>query len=119
MAFATFTPPGGVSFSTGTSESRKPRVLTAGFGDGYVQRTADGRNADLAELNVRFDVLYQSEAETIFQFFRSKGGYIPFKFTLPGEASPRKWIASEFTRVWDGATIVAVAAVWKEVVDPE
>jgi phage-related protein len=119
MAFETFVPPVGVTFSPGTSEARKPRVLTAGFGDGYEQRTGDGINADLAELSVRFDILTPEEGSQILSFFQSKKGYIPFKYTLPGEATSQKWIAIEYDRVWEGASILAISATWREVADPE
>lgn len=119
MAFEKLTLPPGVSFSAGSSQSNKPRVLASEFGDGYVQRVADGLNSDLSTLSVRFDVLRHAEGETIVSFFSSKRGAIPFKFAIPGEIALRKWIAPEWSRDWQGGEIVAVNASWQEVADPE
>ncbi len=119
MAFQTFTPPVGSSFSVGSSESREPRFLAAQFGDGYVQRAGDGLNADAGELSLSWNVLLWSEAKTILDFFASKKGYVPFKFKLPGEAVTRKWICTKWNRSWSENRTVDVSATWKEVFDPE
>lgn len=119
MAFQTFIPPVGASFSTGTSESREPRVLAAQFGDGYTQRAGDGINANPGELSPSWNVLLEGEAQAILNFFASHKGYIPFKFKLPGEATARKWICTKWNRTWATNRTVDVTATWKEVFDPD
>jgi len=119
MAFDTFISPTGGKFSVGSSETRRPRILSAGFGDGYAQEAGDGLNSDLSEMRVSWDLLTPDEAQPIMEFFKAHKGYIPFKFTLPGEAIARKWKATEYTRTWTDQNAVSVSATWKEAVDPE
>lgn len=119
MAFATFVPPYGAStkFEAGAVEDHEPRVLTAGFGDGYEQRTPDGINTDLATVSPSWPALTWGQGQTIVDFFAARKGVTPFYFTMPGESTPRKWIAKKWSRRFDTDQLVTISAQWKEVVD--
>lgn len=120
MALATFTPPAaaGAYFNEGSEESHKPRVLSAGFGDGYAQEGADGLNADLLDLTPSWRNLTTTESTAVMSFFAVRKGYIPFLFTLPGESTARKFKATEWRRTWNAAGLADVSAVWKELAYP-
>lgn len=118
MAYPTFTPPGPVNVSPGSAVSFKPRVNRASFGDGYSQRSGDGINTNPAKFEVSFSVLANAEANTVLAFFEGKKGYLPFMFTLPGEDSPRQWIAPEWRRTYTGKNITDITASLEETFDP-
>lgn len=65
------------------ASTRRPRVLTTRFGDGYEQRAADGIHADLQTWALPFDAVPTEEAEAIEAFLVSKGGVIPFTWVPP------------------------------------
>jgi len=113
-----FSPPQAVSVSPGTSVEFKPRVRRAPFGDGYAQRTGDGLNALSRKVEASFEVLTTAEAGAILSFFEERAGYKPFMWTLPGEASPRQWIAPTWRRVYSGNTITDITATFEETFDP-
>ncbi|QIG76831.1 minor tail protein M [Rhizobium phage RHph_Y1_11] len=121
MTFPTFVPPFGTNtkFAPGTSEDHTPSILVNNFGDGYVQRTPDGLNHDLARLSPKFEVMTYAEAETIMAFFKARKGTEPFWFQLPGAASPQKWVCTSWSRSWDGEVTQSVTANFQEVVDAE
>lgn len=117
MALSTFIPPSssGSYFNDGTQEAHKPRVLTAGFGDGYAQELADGLNTDLMELTPSWRNVPEDAANTTLAFFKARAGFFPFLFTLPGESSPRKFKCTEWSRTFLAAGGCDVMAIWKEV----
>jgi phage-related protein len=119
MAFETFTPPAGYKFSQGTVESHSPKILTASFGNGYSQEAGDGLNGDPAEVKGVWNVLTWAEGQTIMDFFKSKKGYIPFKFTLPGETKARVWKCKQWSRTWNTHMTVDISATLTEAFDPE
>lgn len=118
MPFPTFTPPSGVSLSPGSATTHEPRVLRADFGDGYVQRTGDGLNALSRKLEATFQALTNTEADAILSFFEDRKGYLPFLWTLPGEATPRQWIAKSWRRTFSGKGIAEITAGLEETFDP-
>lgn len=117
MPFPTFVPPN-VSISPGSNVAYEPRVRMASFGDGYKQRSGDGLNALGLKLEANFNVLTASEAEEILDFFAGQKGYLPFMWTMPGEASPRQWIATSWRRSYTGKDTSDIAASFEEVFDP-
>lgn len=119
MVFPTFVPPASGTFSTGATEDHEPRVLTAKFGDGYVQEAGDGLNADLMKMSVSWEALTPEEGQTVMDFFADLGGYRPFKFTLPGEGVPRKFKCRKWSRRFSSFQVVDISASWEEVANPE
>lgn len=71
--------------------AERPRVLEAKFGDGYVQRAADG----IHHIERTFEAVWRgiplADLDTLVAFFRERGGVEAFEFTLPGETAARLW----------------------------
>ena len=118
MAYELFTPPGEVSVSPGSSVSFEPRVNRADFGDGYSQRSGDGLNGNPAAFEAVFTVLFESEVNAITGFFAAKKGYTPFLWTMPGESTPRQWIATKWRVTYTGKMTRDVIASFEENFDP-
>ncbi len=117
--YATFTPPGVVNISPGSSLQYKPRVNQAPFGDGYGQRSGDGLNANPARCNAAFRVLKKSEADSICDFFAARKGYIPFMWTPPNEATAKQWIAVEWEKTYvESTAIYDVTATFEQTFNP-
>lgn len=66
-------------------------VLEANFGDGYIQSSADGLNSVKDTWNLTWLNEDMDEANTIIAFLKERGGWDPFYWTAPGEASPTLW----------------------------
>jgi phage-related protein len=85
----------------------KPRVLTAQYGGGYRQDSADGINNILETWNLVFNPVSLTEAQQIADFVRGQGGYQKFNWTPPTpSATPRVYICQniDWTHV-GGATM--------------
>lgn len=118
MVYPLFTPPGIVGISPGSTKATKPRVLRNDFGDGYSQRIGDGLNQINRKVDIKFSVLVKSEADDIESFFEERAGYKPFRWTLPGEDTERKWIAPEWQRTYTGRLTYDISVTFEEVFDP-
>ena len=75
--------------------SHKPRVLSIQYGDGYMQRTADGLNADLPTWNVQFTQL-PATAAAIMAFLITQAGVTAFQWQSPEDASPQLYICRDY-----------------------
>lgn len=105
--------------SPGTTTSYKPRALAAQFGDGYMQRLADGINTNLLQMSLSIDSLTRAEAKTISDFFSTQLGVIPFWFNTPHDGVAKKWICPEWQVSEAGsASNISVTATLVEVIDP-
>jgi phage-related protein len=80
----------------GASETVRPRVLTASFGDGYQQRVADGINFKPRQWSLNFSSK-QARIDEIRAFINARAGVESFDWTPP-RGEPGKWIAQE----WQG-----------------
>ncbi len=58
----------------------QPRVLTAQFGDGYSQESADGLNALLQVWTLKFDDIYAHDARAIRDFLVARKGVEKFQY---------------------------------------
>ena len=117
MAYPTFTPPGNV-IAPGSSASFKPRVRRADFGDGYSQRSGDGLNANPVVFEATITVLFAHEVEEITTFLAGRKGYLPFMWTMPGESSPRQWIATDWRLTFTGKVTRDIVITLEENFDP-
>ena len=81
----------------GTSGSKKPRLLTVKFGDGFKQDTGDGLNATERSFTIVWDPIQANDADTIEAFLAAHIG-VPFYYTQPREIAPRTWIATGYQR---------------------
>jgi phage-related protein len=115
MPLETFTPALEPTYQTSTGE--KPRVLRAEFGDGYSQRTIDGLNSLKVEGTLNFDGLTVEQADDIIDFCRARNGSEAFYFTLPREDDPRKFICTDWKRVYQAPLHDGVIMTIEEVFD--
>jgi len=64
-----------------------PRVRSATFGDGYIQRIADGLNSLNEVFTVNLTNKPKATADDIIKFFEDKKAVTSFSFTFPDENS--------------------------------
>ena len=103
---------------TPSTTNEQPRILTAAFNDGYEQRAEDGLNANLINYGVSWTRISVAEKDVLVTFFRNQKGAIPFWYTIPGESTPRKFIASRWdTSAISGLIWWTVVAQFREVPD--
>lgn len=62
---------------------RKPRVLSAQFGDGYGQDSPDGLNANLQTWELTFEDIYKHDGIAIDEFLTARKGAEAFEWTTP------------------------------------
>ena len=93
MTYPTFNP----SLQPETANiTEKVRENTNEFGDGYAQSVKDGINAVYVEsMELSWPVLTYAQGVEIRNFFAQNAGGT-FLWTLPGEATTRKWRCSEW-----------------------
>ena len=82
------------SFSS--SESSKPRVSSARFGDGYEQRIRMGNQTDPKKWQLEFNNRTNLERDEIRAFLESRGGAEAFNWTTPWGQTDRKWVCEEW-----------------------
>lgn len=92
-------------------------MRNAGFGDGYVQRAADGLNTKLVSWDLVWSALATANADTIEAFFDGLLGYQAFLYTVSGD-SQRKYTASGFTRVQAQGRADSISVTITQVFDP-
>ena len=75
-----------------------PRVLAVRFGDGYTQRTPDGINNNLLNLDLTFENRSEKEATAIAHFLNVRRGAEAFAYTPPSPYATQKlFICKSFT----------------------
>jgi phage-related protein len=86
--------------SYGSSSSVQPRINLTRFGDGYVQRGANGINIFPEKWNVSFDMLTDADALGIEEKLKeAAGGTLLWKPPPVSEGDPyRKWICIKWDR---------------------
>lgn len=112
MALPIFTPP--VLPSAGLANEPKINLFKAEFGDGYTQASPAGLNhiRDTAEL--KFELLTSLQAAGLVAFLRERGGYKPFLWTLPDEATPKRWICAKWKHVRDEEGRSTITATFEQ-----
>lgn len=109
MADFTWTP------SRGFTAETTARVREAKFGDGYVQRVAEGIN----NVNQTWNLQFQSNAvETIAAieaFLISKGGYQAFTWLPPGEATEVKVMCNKWSKTYESEISRNLTATFERV----
>lgn len=92
----------------------KPRVLTAGFGDGYEQRVADGINVRPRVWNLTFGARTTTERDAILTALRAENGITSFTWTDP-LGYTGKFVCSEWNTSIENAAANTVTATFREV----
>jgi phage-related protein len=112
----TFTPP--VNPSPDLGYEIEPRVLVAGFGDGYQQRAADGLNAMRRVYgDVSFENLTLAEADAITGFFAARAGVEAFWWTPIDSGEAGKYRCTRWARRRRTAQAYVFTATLEQVFD--
>lgn len=93
-----------------------PRVLRVDFGDGYVQRVADGLNNLLTKLSLSFAMRTAAECDAIEAFLKNENGVTSFYFTMPG-GTQKKYICSQWNRSNQTFNCDTISTTFEEVVE--
>ncbi len=112
MALETFNPP--VAPSPGTQRRPELTILSAQFGDGFSQDAADGLNYIRKTIEVRWDVLTQSQAKTITDFFEAKGGITPFLYRHPFTPAALKFTCKDWSLNDNANGLCSLNATFKQ-----
>ncbi|RXF69234.1 phage tail protein [Hansschlegelia zhihuaiae] len=112
MALLTFIPP--VAPSARLPVEPKINLRKAEFGDGYTQASPAGLNhiRDVAEL--KFEMMTSLQAAGVIAFLRERGGYQPFLYTLPDDASPKRWTCAKWKHVRDETGRNTITATFEQ-----
>lgn len=100
--------------STGSDTVTRVRVLEKQFGDGYAQRAADGLNSVSLRYRVQFNARPKADVDAMNQFLTARAGHTAFLFTLPGEATARRWVCKEWTKTHDAGAVWSLSATFEE-----
>lgn len=103
-----------VSPDFGAQLNKKPRVLTAQFGDGYIQRVGDGINIAPEEWSLTFSARTSTERDTILAFFVARNGIEAFDWTSPS-GTVGKFICPEWAYTPVTAASNTITAKFKQV----
>jgi phage-related protein len=115
MSLQTFTPPSAPDVSS--SGSHKFRTLKAQFGDAYSQRAADGINPLESDYNFTWTKGTVANFNSMKAFMDARGGYQAFNYTIPGAASPSKFICEQYGEIWEEGALKGFSATLKRVYD--
>lgn len=91
-----FTPP--KAPLVGPDQATAFAVKNATFGDGYVQRAADGINNTTDTVTLQWPFLTPSQADTIAAFIKATGGWQAISYQIPGDSAAKLWTASAPSR---------------------
>jgi len=76
-------------------------VLSAGFGDGYTQRSANGLNPLIESWDLSYQDLTDDEVGVLLAFFADLGGVDNFTWQSKYATSPKKYVCGQ----WDAVPI--------------
>jgi phage-related protein len=77
--------------SQDSSRKRTYRSLSAKFGNGYGQDAPDGINDVVDTWNVTYELLSQSDRDTLVSVLDTVKSWDYLTWTAPGDASEKKW----------------------------
>lgn len=75
----------------GIKRKSKPNIKVAQFGDGYSQRSALGLNQSALNAELSYSNISSAEKTTLEDFINAHNKGQAFYWTMPDEASARKW----------------------------
>lgn len=116
MAIQTLTPSHGPVFPY--TQDHSPKVNNTTYGDGYIERSANGINHDPETLSLSWKPLSKEEADYIFDFLKERGGIEAFLWQPPDEDSPRKFFCPKYKRSKITAGNYSVTATFKQDYNP-
>lgn len=110
MATFTYTP------DFGATQTKRPRVNSIRFADGYEQRTTYGINTNPQEWNLTFAMRDDTEAGAIDAFLTARNAVEAFDWTPPG-GSAGKYICREWSKTLDRNNLSTISAKFEQVFD--
>jgi phage-related protein len=103
--------------SFNSSESSKPRISKAQFGDGYEQRIRMGCQTDPKTWQLEFNNRTNLERDEIRAFLESRGGAEAFNWTTPWGQTDRKWVCEEWNIDPSNCNNNQIRATFRQVYD--
>jgi phage-related protein len=101
------------------TETSKPRVRKAEFGDGYEQRIRFGLNTDLKTYPLTFKARDNTETAAIRAFLEARGGSESFTWTPPlWGAAAGQYVCEEWQITGDSCELSSISATFREVAEP-
>lgn len=111
MALPIFTPPRALSQ---TNEAPEIKLNEFEYGEGYTELSPAGLNHIRRVETHTWRELLLLEAQEILGFLRSRGGFAPFWWTPPFEASAVKWTCKEWSSQKAPPNLVTVTATFRQ-----
>lgn len=99
--------------NNGPALSKKPKVMTAAFGDGYQQRVPGGINNSPRSWSLQF-TRREADINAIDAFLSDCGGTVSFDWKPPVGVSG-KWICKSWERTVTVRGMQTIAATFEEV----
>ena len=93
MAYPLFSPP--YPPMAPVEDSLQARRINAKFGDGYLQSTLDGVNAEQSNVQLIFEPLSPAQFLVLDAFLDENAGF-PILYALPTDIAPRAWVSSDW-----------------------
>lgn len=113
-----FFPTGNFDIDFGVNNEINFTVLENVFGDGYIQRAADGLNSNRNTWSATWTNLTDAESDLVFGFLKARAGYQPFYYQAPGDSDFKQWTARDVKRkpagVSDNKAYWTITATLKE-----
>jgi phage-related protein len=109
----------GLSPDYGLEIEHSPKINTITFGDGFEQRLTEGLNQNARRLSLTFSNITESQSDTLINFLNDRATNAEsFDYTLPSEASARKFVCTNFPRTIPYLNRVRLTCVFREVFEP-
>lgn len=99
-------------------QTKRPRVNSIRFGDGYEQRVSHGINTNPQVWDVSFSNRDEDESTEIDEFLDSLGGISSFDWVPPGQDTARKFKCQEWSKVAGKGNFYSISAKFEEIFDP-
>lgn len=80
-----------IAVDQASTKTRKNRILTAQYGNGYAQYANDGINSQYDEWELQLRNLSSTDRSTMNTFYETVGSVVWFTWTPPGDSSSKKW----------------------------
>lgn len=81
--------------SVNCRKSISSRVLSAQFGDGYSQRSADGINSNVDKWELEYIWLSKTDSQVVKNFLYAIGGYDYFTWIPKNESVSKKFVVEK------------------------
>tara|TARA_R100001126_G_C4730045_1_gene103415 strand:- start:77 stop:421 length:345 start_codon:yes stop_codon:yes gene_type:complete len=105
--------------SYGFTKQQTPLKQVVKLGDGYEQRLTIGLNQNPFTLNLAFNNITETDADTIETFLTARADdNASFDFTAPGESASKKYVCDRHTKKIDYPNRATITCTFREVFEP-